>query len=510
MGKRGIKSPGLRIELALHLGLLLGAALLFSGVVLLKMSERELLEQKLSSLLELTRVQHLALETDLGQPYADHLSTRFASLFSLDSTDIASYALLTDKNSNTIDYFGSTGDQGVSQPELRRALLLDEPLVSISGQGGGLWDISTAEKTHLRFTRAIRVRNEIVGVLQLSYSLEGSWKGRSKTTRAILIYVLAYGGVLLAFGLYQLNRRVVRPLKKLMEFTDHVSRGELDRDFSVEGPREMGALSEAFNRMVRALRQSREETLKNIQSLQVANRELRQAQLEVLHVEKMASVGHLSAGLAHEIGNPLGALTGYLSLLKSELHNTPNQDLVGRSLAEAARIDRLIRELLDFAAPGDQQCSQVDPCQVLHEALVMLQQQGALRGIELHDHLPEVLGPVWINPQSLFQVFVNLLLNARDALVEPGTLELEGGADGDLIRISIRDSGCGMSEKELRHIFDPFFTTKPQGQGRGLGLTICHRIITEAKGRISVQSKPGEGTCFTLSFPLNRTTGCPR
>jgi signal transduction histidine kinase len=210
----------------------------------------------------------------------------------------------------------------------------------------------------------------------------------------------------------------------------------------------------------------------------------------------MASVGHLAAGMAHEIGNPLGAVVGYLELLKGDLSDPDQRDLVERSLAETGRIDRLVRELLDFAKPSAVVREAFDPAVLGREVLDLLRHQGVFDQRSLYDELPEALPLVRMDPHRLRQVLVNLLLNARDATTVGSAIRLAGAGEGDWVRLAVRDSGIGLSEEVRAHLFDPFYTTK--ATGRGLGLAICRRIVEEAGGRIEVNSTPGLGSEFQV------------
>ncbi len=212
--------------------------------------------------------------------------------------------------------------------------------------------------------------------------------------------------------------------------------------------------------------------------------------------------------MAHEIGNPLGAALGYLDLLKGSL--APNQrELTERTLAELGRIDRLVKDLLDYAAPGRELPENLDAAEIAREAVHLLTQQGALEGMQLRDDLPERLFPVTMTRHKLLQVFVNLLINARDATAPGGTIRLSGGEQGGEIRIAVEDDGAGIAPELLPHIFDPFFTTKDPGKGRGLGLSVCHRIIEEAGGRMTVRSEPNRGTTLYLHLEKAEADDAP-
>jgi signal transduction histidine kinase len=299
-----------------------------------------------------------------------------------------------------------------------------------------------------------------------------------------------------------LNRNVVGPIRRLRTATAGVASGDLTPLAVPRGPGEISELAEAFNSMIAALQASRAETAAHIRSLQETNRALQQARDEVIRTEKMASVGHLAAGMAHEIGNPLSAAIGYLNLLSSEPVAPAQRDLVERTLQEAGRIDRLVRDLLDYAAPVRAADEPFDPLAAVRETYLLLANQGAMEGAELLDRAPPTLGLVHMDRSRFMQVCVNLLLNARDAMPGGGEIALDAHRQGEELLVTIADTGHGIPPEQLPRIFEPFFTTKDPGKSRGLGLAVCQRLVSEAGGQIAVQSIPGQGSCFTLRLPL--------
>jgi signal transduction histidine kinase len=342
-------------------------------------------------------------------------------------------------------------------------------------------------------------RQELVGLLQARFSLADIRLRIAAAQRLVVIYVALYGGVLLLFGIYLLGRTVVAPIRRLMTASARVAAGDLDQPLDLKGgPREITELADSFNTMQESLKSSREETRETIRSLEQANHALQDTRDELVRSERMASVGHLAAGVAHEIGNPLGAVIGYLELLKRDVPGGMPRDLVERAANEAARIDRLVRELLDFAAPAGGNSEVLDPVMVFAEARDLLRHQGVFEDLRLSDALPPLLPPVRIDRHRLIQVLINFLLNARDASAPGGEIRLSAGEKEDFVWLAVGDRGEGIPEELLPHLFDPFFTTKAPGKGCGLGLSVCHRIATDAGGRIEVRSVRGEGSEFIL------------
>jgi signal transduction histidine kinase len=337
--------------------------------------------------------------------------------------------------------------------------------------------------------------------LQLRFSLDALSSRVHQAQRLVLVYVVLYGAILTLFGVYLLSRNVVKPIRSLNRATEDVAAGSLETISVPAGPSEITALAQSFNQMVAALRSSRAETETHIHSLERSNQALQQARQELVRSEKLATVGHLAAGMAHEIGNPLAAVIGYLNVLQMDLVDEQNSDLVKRSLAETQRIDLLVRELLDYATPAPSETEVFDPVAVLKEALEMMRHQGSFDGLTIDAERLVAGHSVRMNRSRLLQVFVNLLINARDAMADGGLLTLSSALDSQGVRLDIIDQGGGITPDCLAHIFEPFYTTKDPDKGRGLGLAVCQRITDEAGGRISVDSLDGEGSTFTVWLP---------
>ena len=352
-----------------------------------------------------------------------------------------------------------------------------------------------------QFIVPIKINNRISGVLEFSYSLNDIYQKVLKSQKMVVVYILFYGGVLFIAGYYLLQRNIIKPARSLLLATENVSRGNLETRLPTAGPSEIAQLSAAYNRMVDALQQSQRETEKQIGILETTNRELQQTRDELIRSEKMASVGQLAAGLAHEVGNPLAALLGYLEHLKQGVNTFAERDIIERSIIEATRIDVLVRELLDFSRPVENlQVDSVEITSVLCSSIQLLKNQGIMSHIKIYNELPGGLPAIQINRNKLQQVFINLLLNAVQSCDQENKIILSAGNKSDIVWVGIRDTGFGISEANLTKIFDPFFTTKPPGKGTGLGLAISQRIVEEAGGTIEVESRLGEGSLFKIVF----------
>jgi hypothetical protein len=296
--------------------------------------------------------------------------------------------------------------------------------------------------------------------------------------------------------------------------------------------------------MAETLITHQQELAANIRSLDETNRLLTEARDAMVRAEKMASVGRLGAGIAHEIGNPLGAVIGYLGILRRRLEG-PNVELVDSAERESRRIDRIVRGLLDYARPRESRHEPLDVNAVVHESADLLATQGKFSGVALRLALEEDLPPVIGDPYQLQQVLVNLMVNATDALSDRGDASLTvrtrarpvealpylparrrsdppgidyshrrrlatpaglvpgdpAAPEGLVVELSVIDNGPGISTEILEQVFEPFVTTKEPGAGTGLGLAVSARLIEGMGGTIRAGNRSGGGAAFTIVLP---------
>ena len=229
--------------------------------------------------------------------------------------------------------------------------------------------------------------------------------------------------------------------------------------------------------------------------------EVRQLQAEIARQEKLAALGGLAAGVAHEIRNPLSSIKGLATYFAGKFAADSEDRHVAQVMTqEVDRLNRVINELLEFARPTDLKHRPSDINQLLRHSLQLVQQDAAGRKIVIDDHLAEDLCPAHIDPDRLSQCLLNLYLNAIQAMRPGGRLTVcSAMQDSRSVRIEVSDNGCGMTPEQLEHIFDPYFTTK--AKGTGLGLAIVHKIVEAHGGRIHVESEAGQGSTFVLLFP---------
>jgi signal transduction histidine kinase len=350
------------------------------------------------------------------------------------------------------------------------------------------------------------------GAARLVFSLSTEQSRLKRSRNLFLAYFILDFLLLLVFGSWLLSRVVMVPLARLLAATRRVTAGDYLHHVHVPGCAEFANLAESFNAMIEALNSKQNEVERHVASLEQTNRELANAREETMRSEKMASVGLLAAGMAHEVGTPLASIMGYAAILQDELQEDPSKaDYLRRMQDDASRIDRIIHGLLDFARPVQGDSEPVDVAELVRSTLELVEHQGALKRLTVTEDCAASLPTVLADRHQLQQVLVNLILNARDAMPEGGTLGVrvweevvnpDAGQEGRRLVIEITDTGEGIPPEHLSRVFDPFFTTKEPGKGTGLGLAISARIIEGFGGRIDVVSERGRGTRFRIGLPL--------
>ncbi|MEW6333747.1 MAG: cache domain-containing protein [Thermodesulfobacteriota bacterium] len=279
-------------------------------------------------------------------------------------------------------------------------------------------------------------------------------------------------------------RLFIKPIDTLVESNRRLSQGDMDVRVKVSGKGEMAALGHSFNTMV--------ETLDRIQN-------------ELLHKEKLASMGQLAAGVAHEINNPLGTIMLYAEILYQEAEEdaAKREDL--RMIIDAThRCKRIVADLLNFAREQKLLTQESDLHDVLEQAIKSVSSQPSFKWVRIVRSFAPDLPSIQSDPAQLIQVFVNLLNNAADAMSpEGGTITLTTLLYSDrAVEIQVTDTGRGIPKESLGKLFTPFYTTKPLGTGTGLGLSIVYGIVKMHRGQIQVSSEMGKGTTFTITLPL--------
>jgi len=298
--------------------------------------------------------------------------------------------------------------------------------------------------------------------------------------------------------------------------TEKIAEGNLDYTIPLDTQDEIGALARSFNKMTGDLKRANNELQKWSRTLEkkVEDRteRLKAAQEQLIQSEKLASLGQLAAGVAHEVNNPLAGILVYIKLLlkKYKENNLQTEETEKQLLKierETDRSSRIIRNLLDFSRQSEPTLRPVDLNKVVQATLSIVGHQISLENVTLAMNLDTQLPLVLADFDQIQQALINVILNATQAMPDGGNLKITtsvaegieiGGSPKNTVRVDVSDTGVGIPKENLNKLFTPFFTTKERGKGVGLGLAALHGIIERHKGKIEVESKPNLGTTFTI------------
>ncbi len=309
-------------------------------------------------------------------------------------------------------------------------------------------------------------------------------------TRMKLSLIVFAGLVIGILGAAWLSRRITEPLNKLVEATVKISKGELSQEIDIGSRDEIGNLAQSFNEMSR--------------QLLLARKRMEEANIKLIQAEKLASIGRISAGIAHEIRNPLTSVKlNVQKLVQSDRLNQAEKEHISLSQEGIGQMEKFIKELLDFTRVSELNLNRFSIKQILEESVKMIADFLALKKIVLEKKFQEGLPQVLVDGDRLRQLFLNILRNAAEALGEEGkikiSLSLLEKQPVNKIKIEIIDNGCGIPEKDRDIIFEPFYTTK--SSGIGLGLPNARKIVEQHKGSIRVKDCQGKGASFEILIP---------
>jgi signal transduction histidine kinase len=365
-------------------------------------------------------------------------------------------------------------------------------------------------------------RRKVAGTVEIVLSLGQIqnliWARRNNILLMSLIIIIT---VCLLIGLF-FKANIFVPIVELISLTERIGRGDFSQRIKITSRDEIGCLAEALNKMSDDLKRSKEEVeqwnIKLQERVDKATEELKQKQAQLIESEKMASLGVLSSGIAHEINNPLGVVLGQTQMLLNKFRTEPDSlntteanELLMTIEESAKRCSRVVKSLLQFARKKELIFKGTDITVVLENALVFTQSRLEKKGIKIIRSFPDSVPLVEADPVQLEQVFINILLNAEQSMKQAGRIKIDikleyspKGSHPEFITISFEDTGRGIPQKYLSKIFEPFFSTKEPGEGAGLGLSVSYGIIKAHRGNIEVKSQVNIGTTVIVKLPLKR------
>lgn len=354
------------------------------------------------------------------------------------------------------------------------------------------------------------INNKIIGILYVGM-LEKPYIDTTQRVMLSFSIMASLCTILLLIILYFSTTKIINPLQKMVVATKKIAKGDLSHRVNVNAKDEIGYLADSFNQMTANLKIANEKLLEWGKTLEKKveerTKELTQMQAHLIQSEKLASLGKLSASIAHEINNPLGGILIYSHLLLEDMEtNSPHYENLKKIVKETTRCKEIVKGLLEFARPKEPELSLIDINNIVDKSLSIMERQAVFQNISIErDYSPD-LPKIIADGFQLEQVFINIILNAAEAIDGKGILTITTSLNDERkhICIQFKDTGHGIREEDLKRLFEPFFTTKEVGKGTGLGLAISYSIIQKHKGTIEVQSQLRKGSIFTVKLPVKR------
>lgn len=356
---------------------------------------------------------------------------------------------------------------------------------------------------------------KIIGMLYVGM-LEAPYVDlRNRVVLTFLIIAFLTVAILSVIAYFS-TTNITNPLKRLLHATNKIARGDLSQRVNIKSHDEIGQLANSFNHMAIELQKVTDEYRSLTETLEEKVRkktdELRRSQNQLFQSEKLTSLGKLSAGIAHEINNPLTSILLNSHLISEKLENGDTlQEYIKMIIDETSRCSSIVKGLLEFSRQTSPEKKPAEMNKVIEGTLFLFESQILICHVEIKKNLGGDLPNIMIDINKIKQVFTNIILNALDAMPNGGILSIasQSSVDRKSLDITFQDTGCGISKENLGKIFDPFFTTK-ETQGTGLGLSVSYGIIKQHNGKINVRSDVGIGTTITVSLPLDNSTGNSR
>ncbi len=498
----------LKIGILIYLTLLIASAMLLINIVMIKLAEQDLVKKKLDAARTVLcymdqKVKDWILIHGTWSDFQEDYNS-ISNMQQLLCIEAFDGALFVDDKGKKVLEIGQCGKQEFPALSLARQTLRmkrGRPIFS-----GKTWGVIWPSPEYFRISTPLILSGKLTGAITLCGSFRDIYEELRETEKIVLLYILLNAVILITVGGYLISRTVLKPIKRLLRATENFSEGDFLPDLAGSSWNEIGQLSRSLNMMLRRLEENKRELETHVSSLRKANRELQTAQKEIIRTEKMASVGRLTAGIAHEIGNPITIILGYLELLRTnEWDRTETRDFLKRIESEIDRIRHIIKQLVDFSRPSGSEQNEINIHDLLMETVEIAKPRLTKYRIGLDLKLEAARDVACVDPNQLRQVFLNIVMNALDAMKEvkgDNMLMIRSCNRKDHLEIRFTDTGPGIPADELAHIFDPFYTTKEEGKGPGLGLWICHSIMDGLGGTIRAESPPGEGVTVVVDLAV--------
>ena len=507
---------GLKTKITFNIAILFFVAMLLINIVTVMTAQRDIVRKEVSrgqfilSTLETDLIKSLSLDSDLSS------SASRAKVNRLLTEAGVSDALVLGKNNERFIFGNSPG--ALHDQLIKHCLNAIRSKKQEAIFFGTTWGVFWKQRRDLILSTPLRQNNQTLAGAGIVLPLEGIYHSLRRSQKMLFVFLFINTAILTFIGIYRLSRVYFQPLARLARRAEDY-REDDEMLFSVrKEDNELHKLSVSLNSMLRRISVDKEKLRSTVNSLEAANLQLKKAQQEIIRAEKLASVGRLSAGIAHEIGNPIGIVMGYLELLKQkDIPAAEREEYIHRTEEEIERINTIIRQLLEISRPSNTGLKVVAVHDLIDDVAQVLEVQPLMSNIELECRLEAGNDRVLADPNQLRQVFLNLIINAVDAIssegkADSGKLLVQSSLAGETpeqtigrkthLKIMFIDNGPGIPAENIGNIFDPFYTTKDPGKGTGLGLSVSFMIVEGFGGKMTVSSEAGAGTTMTLLLPV--------
>ena len=392
------------------------------------------------------------------------------------------------------------------------------------------------EERWLEVIVPLHLETRVVGGIRVVSTLNEAQNYLSKKRERAMILTFSSILVILITLTILFGKLVGDPIQRLVEGMTRAEKGNLETEVHVQSEDELGKLGRNFNRMLKTIREAHEQNIQLLrqvnqfneelskkieaatselarrnEELRLLNEALFESQRQLSQSEKLAAVGEVTAAMAHQIGTPLNSISGYIQLMLQDGHlKSKDQDRLKIIESQLDRLADSVKNLLSSTQQPKPQLRTLHVNELLEELIHLSEPWFLARSVSVSSQLSPGLPPILGDSTHLQTLFLNLITNALDAMPGGGVLTIRTqqtfppfqSQDGRWLRISIADTGIGITDESKKRIFDPFFTTKKMGEGTGLGLAICDKIVKEHSGKIEVESEVGKGSTFLISIPI--------
>lgn len=384
---------------------------------------------------------------------------------------------------------------------------------------GNTWGVFWKQKRNLVAAIPLFHNDNIISGIGIVVNLKDAYHIMRKVQQITWFYILVNLVIFSIIGIYKFSKLIVNPIHRLINRLEEYHEKQNGIFLIKENERnEFNKLSKALNRIVNRVSNDKEKLKTLVSSLSKANKDLKKAQNELIRAEKLSLVGRLCSGLTHEIGNPIGIISGYFELLKQDhISDEERNEYIVRAESELNRIHIIIQQLLNFTRTDTENLVNLSVDKIIEEITDDLKLQPLISKIDLYLDLRTKKIKILADPNKLRQVFLNLIINASDAILT-GKNRLSGKiifktdvlkakdknclTKTSFLRIMCIDNGTGIEKECIKNIFEPFYTTKELGRGTGLGLWVCSMIIEAMGGKIKAKSAKDEGTSIIIYLPI--------